>query len=176
MNEYLTIFAIIPSEIYKTKKLTSTEKLIAERLTALCANKGYVWITNKALANMYGVREDTVSKYIKRLESFGFINCKYDYKEQNKIKRTIYLTDDTWGKQTNTNSLNERSYTGCKPQYNINSNIKKNNKDNIYNKIIDYDTDGVMLWHGKRCEAFPMSDEETNEMEDLLAPFIDNDE
>ena len=81
MNEYLTIFAVMPSEIYKTKKLISTEKLIAERLTAPCANKGYAWITNKVLANMYGVREDTVSKYIKRLESFGFIKRKYDYKE-----------------------------------------------------------------------------------------------
>ena len=171
MNEYLTIFAIMPSEIYKTKKLTSAEKLIAERLTALCANKGYAWITNKALANMYGVREDTVSKYIKRLESFGFIKCKYDYKEQNKIKRTIYLTDDTWVKQASTGSLNERRDTGYKPQYNINSNIKKNNKDNIYNKIIDYDTDGVMLWHGKRCETVPMSEEETKEMEDLLSEF-----
>ena len=132
MNECLTIFAIMPSEIYKTKKLTSAEKLIVERLIALCAKKGYAWITNKALANMYGVREDTVSKYIKRLESFGFIKCKYDYKEQNKIKRIIYLTDDTWVKQTNGNSLNERRDTGYNPQYNINSNIKKNNKDNIY--------------------------------------------
>lgn len=37
--------------------------------------------------------------------------------------------------------------------------------------MIDYDTDGVMLWHGKRCEAIPPSEEELKEMEDLLSEF-----
>lgn len=37
--------------------------------------------------------------------------------------------------------------------------------------MIDYDTDGVMLWHGKRCEAIPLSEEELKEMEDLLSEF-----
>ena len=37
--------------------------------------------------------------------------------------------------------------------------------------MISYDTDGVMLWHGKRCEATPPSEEELKEMEDLLSEF-----
>lgn len=74
-EDNILIYAIIPTEIYKTKKLTSEEKLIAERITALCRNKGYSWITNKSLATMYGIREDTVSKHIKKLERFGFIKC-----------------------------------------------------------------------------------------------------
>lgn len=37
--------------------------------------------------------------------------------------------------------------------------------------MIDYDTDGIMLWHGKRCEAIPPSEEELKEMEDLLSEF-----
>ena len=37
--------------------------------------------------------------------------------------------------------------------------------------MIDYATDGVMLWHGKRCEAIPPSEEELKEMEDLLSEF-----
>ena len=35
-NEYLTIFAIMPKEIYKTKELSPEDKLIAERLVYLC--------------------------------------------------------------------------------------------------------------------------------------------
>ena len=58
-DEYIRIFAIMPSEIYKTKDLTSEEKLIAERITALCKKEGYAWISNKALADMYGIRVDT---------------------------------------------------------------------------------------------------------------------
>jgi aromatic ring-opening dioxygenase catalytic subunit (LigB family) len=56
MNDYyIIIYAIMPSEIYKTKYLASEEKLIAERITALCKKEGYAWISNKALADMYGV-------------------------------------------------------------------------------------------------------------------------
>ncbi len=33
MEENIIIYAVIPSYIYKTKKLTSEEKLIAERIT-----------------------------------------------------------------------------------------------------------------------------------------------
>ena len=50
MEDYIKIYAIMPSSIYKTKLLTPTEKLLAERITALCKNKGYAWITNKSLA------------------------------------------------------------------------------------------------------------------------------
>lgn len=35
--------------------------------------------------------------------------------------------------------------------------------------MISYDTDGVMLWHGKRCEAIPPTEEERKEMELLLS-------
>ena len=41
----------------------------------------------------------------------------------------------------------------------------------IENNIISYDTDGVMLWHGKRCESIPPTEEELKEMEALLSEF-----
>ena len=47
----------------------------------------------------------------------------------------------------------------------------KFNNNKILNNIISYDTDGVMLWHGKRCEATPASPEEQKEMEELLSRF-----
>ncbi|MBQ6323457.1 MAG: single-stranded DNA-binding protein, partial [Bacilli bacterium] len=52
--------------------------------------------------------------------------------------------------------------------------ILKLDKDfNFENEIpmISYDTDGVMLWHGKRCESIPPTEEELKEMEDLLSEF-----
>lgn len=36
---------------------------------------------------------------------------------------------------------------------------------------IDYDTDGVMLWNGKRCESTTPTDEELKELETLLNEF-----
>lgn len=38
-------------------------------------------------------------------------------------------------------------------------------------ETISYDTDGVMLWHGKRCEAVQASPEEIAEMEEMLSEF-----
>ena len=94
-DEYIRIFAIMPSEIYKTKDLTSEEKLIAERITALCKKEGYAWISNKALADMYGIRVDTVSKHIKHLIEYGYIKCIYGKNGNGNKKRTIYLSNNT---------------------------------------------------------------------------------
>ncbi len=35
-------------------------------------------------------------------------------------------------------------------------------------KTIGYNIDGVMLWHGKRCESIPASKEEQEEIEQLI--------
>ena len=36
---------------------------------------------------------------------------------------------------------------------------------------IEYDSDGVMLWNGKRCVDEPIDDKELKEMENLLSEF-----
>ena len=46
-EENIIIYAIIPKCIYKTKELTSEEKLIAERITSLCRKNGYSWISKQ---------------------------------------------------------------------------------------------------------------------------------
>lgn len=45
---------------------------------------------------------------------------------------------------------------------------KKDKKNQLE---IDYDTDGTMLWNGKRCEATPLSEEEKKEMEEILSAY-----
>ena len=157
----ILIYAIVPSYIYKTKKLTSGAKLIAERITALCSQKGYAWVTNKSLAKIYGIREDTVSKHIKSLESFGFIKCTYT-KSEMKSKRTIYLTDNVWVKYKDSIGLKKCNELG---------HLKEHNNKVNNNKIIDYDTDGVMLWNGVRCESTPCNKEELDELNSILAEF-----
>lgn len=42
---------------------------------------------------------------------------------------------------------------------------------NIKEPIIRYDSDGVMVWNGKRCESIPLAEEELKEMEKLLSEF-----
>lgn len=46
---------------------------------------------------------------------------------------------------------------------------------NKYDEIISYDTDGVMLWNGKRCESIPMTKEEQKEIDKLIKDCIGDD-
>ena len=171
MEDYIKIYAIMPSSIYKTKQLTPTEKLIAERITALCKNKGYAWITNKSLADIYGIREDTVSKSIKKLEKYGFIKCNYNWQSETKSKRIVYLTNDIWDKYNDTPSIDNQHNIDYLTNHNSNYNNKNNSNNNLsilskkdsYDKYLVYD-DEIYL------------DEELEEIENLLAPFKDENE
>lgn len=54
-NDYIMIYAVVPKYIYETKQLTPEEKLIAERIIALCRKEGYCWITNRKLSEIVKV-------------------------------------------------------------------------------------------------------------------------
>lgn len=45
------------------------------------------------------------------------------------------------------------------------------NKNKEGSPKFGYDTDGVMLWNGKRCESVEPTPEEQKEMDDLLSEF-----
>ena len=133
MNEdYITIFAIMPKEIYQTKELSPEDKLIAERLVYLCKKEGYSWITNKSLADMYGIKEDSVSQHITNLKNYGFIKCVYENNTHKKTNRTIYLTDNLWNIKPNTGMLDNEQPTGSITGHNNNY---KNKFNNISNKF-----------------------------------------
>ena len=51
----------------------------------------------------------------------------------------------------------------------LDENYKSN--ENTNTPLISYDTDGVMLWHGVRCESQEATPEEIKEMEELLSEF-----
>lgn len=169
MEDYINLYTIMPSSIYKTKDLTPTDKLIAERITALCKNKGYAWVTNGTIADMYGIKEDTVSKSIKKLEAYGYIICRYMWKSGIKSKRKVYLTDDIWHKYNKYNSTNDLYDVDYLNEHNNNY----NNKNNINNNL-------SILSKKDRYDEFPvyddLYDEELEEMENLLAPFEFEDE
>ena len=177
-EEYITIYAIMSSEIYSTKDLTAEEKLIAERITALCKKKGYAWISNKALADMYGIREDTVSKHIRHLRQYGYIKCLYNKSDKNRSQRTIFLVNNIWDKYTKLNRVVEQENVGYTSEYN---NKRYNYKNNIKYNIAENGNpmfgkkDGIEYWHGKPIITQKASTEEIKEMEELLTEFSDGD-
>ncbi|MBQ3475562.1 MAG: helix-turn-helix domain-containing protein [Bacilli bacterium] len=167
MEDSIVIYAVIPKEIYTTKLLTSGEKLIAERITSLCKKEGYCWITNKALGDMYGIREDKISKYIRNLKNYGFIKCIYRKNDQYKSNRVIYLTNYIWDKYTGDSRLYEQESIGYLKGHSNKYNINYSNKYNIPTKknLIEPE------WLGKNIEDTKASKEEQEEMENLLKDY-----
>ena len=120
---------------------------------------------------------DNNRDYIK----FGLTTLKYDknkvYSSLN-INRNLYITyKDFFVKGTKVfikGYLN--SYiTNNKIQLFITVTDISNNKEDILNgkrePHIRYDPDGVMVWDGKRCEKEIPTEEEQQEMEQLLSEF-----
>ena len=157
-NDYIVIYAVVPKYIYETKLLTPEEKLIAERIIYLCKKEGYCWITNRSLAEMYHITIDTASKHIKKLERFGLIKCIYDHNDKN-TKRIIRLVEDIWNNWSTKDSLNKRNSIDCLSEHN-----NKYNKEVISNELLP-------SWFNKEPEAVPPSQEELEEMEDIINSF-----
>ena len=86
-------------------------------------------------------------------------------------QRSITLKSNVWKGISNNEVVNKEEEITYMKEYNN----KINNKE-IFNKIISYDTDGVMLWHSKRCESVEPTEEERKEMEDLLSEFRESDD
>lgn len=124
---------------------------------------------------------DTNNKYIK----FGLTTKKYTNTENNKvyvslnISRNLYeIYKDFFIKG---NKVFVKGYLNSYKDFknNIQSFISvidiSNNPEDIINgrkaPHIRYDSDGVMVWNGKRCETIPPTDEELQEIEDLLKEY-----
>lgn len=120
---------------------------------------------------------DNNNQYIK----FGLTTIKYDngkvYTSLN-INRNLYeIYKDFFVKG------NKVYIKGYLNSYSSNNKIQSfitvidiaNNYDDILKgrkaPHIKYDPDGVMVWNGKRCETIPPTEEEQQELDELLKDF-----
>lgn len=170
IDKYVLVYAYVPEQFLSRKDLSYLDKLIYIRIVGFCRNNNYnntCFASNGYFANLFGVKPKAISVTIKKLKDLGLINVKY-IKNENLVKqRSITLTSNVWKGISNDVVVNKEEDVPYMKEYNN----KINNNKEIYNKIISYDTDGVMLWNGKRCESVSPTKEEQKEMEDLLSEF-----
>lgn len=143
-------YAIIPANIRYDNEIPSNAKLLYAEITALCNAKGYCWADNKYFAELYGVSERTIYRWISKLIERGYIFAEYKYREDTReiIKRYLKLPDsynvavDEDKDQENSNVGTDKNVsTYCqKCQYtcgdkNVSTGTDKNVRDNniIYN-------------------------------------------
>ena len=79
MQEH-NFYAVIPTKILRDGSLKEKSKLLYADISSLCNQKGYCWASNEYFANLYGVREETISRALKEIEKSGYI--KIDYKKR----------------------------------------------------------------------------------------------
>lgn len=116
-------YAIIPASVRYCKELKPNAKLLYGEIAALVNFKGYCYASNKYFAELYDVKERSISDWISQLSSAGFVRVEYD--PCNNMSRKIYIMEERKysGKKKNAEPLEEKD---------VQNNIKdKNNyKDN----------------------------------------------
>ena len=113
-------YAIIPANVRYDENLTPNAKLLYGEVTALCNEKGYCWAGNSYFANLYGVSNVSISKWINQLVKQGYLTSEMQYKEGSKeiLHRYLRIVNDPIKEKFNT------------PQTKVNDPIKDKFKDN----------------------------------------------
>lgn len=133
------------------------------------------------ISGIINVITDTNGKYIK----FGLTTKKYTLNEDKKVYVSLNISRELFNiyqdlflkdnKVFVKGYLNSYIDQNKKIQSFITVTDISNNPNDITNgkkaPYIRYDSDGVMLWNGKRCESIPPTNKELDEMENLLKDF-----
>lgn len=161
IDKYVLVYAYVPEHFLPRKDLSYLDKLIYIRIVGFCRNDKYnntCFASNGYFTNLFGVKAKAISVTIKKLKDLDLINVKYIRNENLVKQRSITLKSNVWKGISNNEVVNKEEEITYMKEYNN----KINNNKEIFNKIISYDTDGVMLWHGKRCESVKPTEEERN--------------
>ena len=167
-KEYISfINVILPTSILGDNNITPLERLLLISILFLCKQKGYCWATNDYFVELFNVRKQTIPKSISSLSKNNYVELKFDNSEKNNSKQIIKiseaLTKIILGIKENMNtSINENHN-----QYNRYNNKRKN----IINKIYTRDEERNEYWNGKKIESNEATQEEIEELENLLKEF-----
>ena len=66
-------YAVITVAILKDPRITLQQKVLLCFIQALSNSKGYCFASNKYLADLIGVKKDSVTKMLQKLEDYGFV-------------------------------------------------------------------------------------------------------
>ena len=91
-NDFTGQWAILPAMVRYDKELPANAKLIYAEIASKINEVGFCFCHNKHFSSRFGIKPDTVSSLIKRLEDAGYIRIDVDSSRINADRRRIYLT------------------------------------------------------------------------------------
>lgn len=90
-------YAIIPAYIRYNKNLKFAERLMYGEITALSNKEGYCYASNRYFAELYGVSQSTISRWISHLAELNSIKVEIIRNEKKEIvERRIYINDNPY--------------------------------------------------------------------------------
>ncbi len=169
---FIRYFTAVPRIILSNPECSSTDKLVLGVINSLSNNKEYCYACNDYFSKELNVGTKTISNSLSKLKKLGFIHIEYVKNERHiYINPKIVMEENSKVSEKILPDKVEKNYQQKRKDYKK----KNNNINNINSKYceptIDYDTDGVMLWNGKRCESEKCSKEELKEIEEFINEF-----
>ncbi len=129
-------YAIIPAYIRYNKELKFAERLMYGEITALSNKEGYCFASNRYFAELYGVSQSTISRWISHLAELGSLHVEVIRNEKKEIiERRIYIVDNPYVQNNQYPYMQNSTYPICKKSK---DNIINNNMlDSFFNYIIN---------------------------------------
>ena len=123
-------YAIIPANVRYDTRLKPNEKLLYGEITCLANMNGHCYANNSYFAQLYSVSIETVSRWISKLVSLGYLKSEIIYKENSKEFDKRFLSIETsipLDKKINTPRQKDQEGYRRKDQGGIDKKIKDNN-------------------------------------------------
>lgn len=88
-------FAILPASVRYDNRLSASEKLMFSEITALAGRDGYAYAKNKYFAELYGVDERTIRRWIAKLADMKYVSVSMAKKANgaDDFRRIVPLLD-----------------------------------------------------------------------------------
>lgn len=93
---HMGFYAIIPATVRYDNRIPANAKLLYGEITALCNERGYCWATNAHFAELYGVKNRSITNWLGALEDAGYIQREEIYEKGTKRvqERRIYIVEN----------------------------------------------------------------------------------
>lgn len=93
---HMGFYAIIPATVRYDNRIPANAKLLYGEITALCNERGYCWATNAHFAELYDVKNRSITNWLSALEEAGYIQREEIYEKGTKRvqERRIYIVEN----------------------------------------------------------------------------------
>lgn len=88
MKEKPTYYATLPANVRYDNDLTPNAKLLYAEITVLTQSNGVCWASDNYFMDLYGVKRQSIQRWLKSLEDKGYISREVIYKKNsNEIEK-----------------------------------------------------------------------------------------